>query len=255
MTGDEFTTIVSQGIGGGREQAEHAIHAVLQTLGERIDRNEARNLAAELPDDIAPWIATDGPAEGFDADEFLRRVAERETVDVATARRHTQAVLVALWRAVSRKEFDDMVAELPSDFVPLLPRGPDVDQPEPDEVASRVAEHAGLDVEAARRATAAVLEVLAERIAGGEVEDLMERLPAELHEPLRRGMERAGGRAQPLSAARFVELVAEREDVDAATAAAHARAVFQALRELVGQDEMLDVTAQLPDELVRTLVR
>lgn len=46
---------------------------------------------------------------------------------------------------------------------------------------SRVAERAGLHVERARRAVDAVLETLAERIAGGEVDDLIARLAPALH--------------------------------------------------------------------------
>jgi uncharacterized protein (DUF2267 family) len=34
-----------------RADAERAIHATLQTLGERIDREQARQLAAQLPED------------------------------------------------------------------------------------------------------------------------------------------------------------------------------------------------------------
>jgi hypothetical protein len=39
------------------EGAERATRAVLQTLAERIDRGEARDLAARLPAEVAPWIA------------------------------------------------------------------------------------------------------------------------------------------------------------------------------------------------------
>jgi uncharacterized protein (DUF2267 family) len=40
-----------------REDAERAIHATLQTLGERIDRGQARRLAAQLPEDDVRALA------------------------------------------------------------------------------------------------------------------------------------------------------------------------------------------------------
>jgi uncharacterized protein (DUF2267 family) len=46
----------------------------------------------------------------------------------------------------------------------------------------------------------------------------------------------------------FVRRVAEREGVTPAEAFEHARAVFATLREAVGEDEFLDVSAQLPLE-------
>jgi uncharacterized protein (DUF2267 family) len=58
----------------------------MATLAERISREEARELAALLPPEVGPWLWREGsPAEGFDIDEFLQRVAEREGVDAKTA--------------------------------------------------------------------------------------------------------------------------------------------------------------------------
>ena len=44
-----------------------------------------------------------------------------------------------------------------------------------------------------------MLETLAERIAGGEVDDVIVRLPIALHEPLKRGKEMSGGKARRMS--------------------------------------------------------
>ena len=114
----------------------------------------------------------------------------------------------------------------------------------------RVADRVGLDPDGARRASDAVLETLAERIAGGEVDDLIARLPVALHAPLKRGRERSGGRATPMSFEDFLRRVAEREGDGAAPAQTHVRAVLSTLREAVGDDEFFDVTVQLPDEYV-----
>jgi uncharacterized protein (DUF2267 family) len=125
MDHDHFLAVVELYASLDRDTAKRATAATLATLGERIAKGEARDLAAELPPELAPLVATHGPAERFDLDEFIRRVAEGEGVDLATAERHASAVFVALSRSVSEEEWDDMVAELPMpEFTTLLPRGP-----------------------------------------------------------------------------------------------------------------------------------
>lgn len=248
-----FIDVVASEAHLAREEAERAVHATLQTLGERIDREEARQLAAQLPPGIAPWIATTTSAEGFDADAFAERVARRAGLDDRVARRAVPAVLDAVARSVSGKEWDDMVAELPAGYAPLLPRGRWVDVADLEELLRLVAEQAGLDRAGARRALEATLETLAERIDGGEVDDLVERLPPELHPALRRGREASGGRATRMPLETFVRRAAQREGVRSLQEAArHLRAVFGALRATLG-DELLDVKAQLPEDYVRAL--
>jgi uncharacterized protein (DUF2267 family) len=252
---ESFITIVAAGAGTDRDGAERATRATLRTLGERIDREQARQLAAQLSPEVAPWVATTTPAERFDVDEFIRRVSEREGVDLTTAQRHVSAVFDALARAVTGKEWADVVAELPRGFTPLLPRGPYAAVVDAEAFLRRVAERSGLDPESARHATDAVLETLAERIAGGEVDDLIERLPIELHAPLKRGRVASGGQAKPIRLDKFVQRVAERERVGPIEAALHARAVFRALREAAGEKEFRDITVQLPEDYVTLLAR
>jgi uncharacterized protein (DUF2267 family) len=248
-----FITIVARMAGVGHEDAENAARATLQTLAERISQGEARQLAEQLPPELAPWVPAAGKGEPFDMDEFLRRIAEREGVELETARRHARAVLAAVARAVGHDQFDDVVAQLPKDYAALLPRGPYVEVTPADTFLQRVAERAGVDADAARRAIDAVLETLAERISGGEVDDLISRLPVQLHEPLKRGRASSGEPATPMSLDEFLQRVAEREGVTPDEAREHARAVFLTLREAVGDGELFDVTSQLPDEYVREL--
>jgi uncharacterized protein (DUF2267 family) len=252
---EQFITIVEQQADLGREAAERATRAVLQTLAERIAQGEARDLADELPLELAPWLFTDGDAEAFHADEFLRRVADREDVDIATAQRHVRAVFTALARSVSDHEFADMVAELPRDFDPLLPEGPAVEVLSIEEFLQEVADRAGLEPEAARRAADAVLETLAERIAGGEVADLINELPRELQPALERGNALSHGAARKMSLDEFVDRVAEREGVTPDAARDPARAVFATLREALSDKEFSDTVVQLPDDYSALLAR
>jgi uncharacterized protein (DUF2267 family) len=248
ITEDEFITAVAQAARSGWDQAQHATRATLETLADRIDAGEARHLAAALPDTIAPYVATATPAQRFGVDEFLRRVAEREGVDLETARRHAQAVFTVLQRAVSPQEFADLSAELPKDFAALLPQGPDIQVISTEAFLQRVADRAATDADEARRAIEAVLETLAMRIAGGEVDDLRARLPPEFHSALERGKELSGGKARRMRLDEFVRRVADQEGISPDRALEHVSAVLRTVREAVGEQEFLDVTSQLPVE-------
>jgi uncharacterized protein (DUF2267 family) len=104
-----------------RRAAENAITATLETLNERISGGEARDLAAQLPQEIQPALRPKAEeAEGFLLEEFHRRVAEREGVDIETARIDASAVMRVLREAVTPGELDDVMAQLPEDFNALL---------------------------------------------------------------------------------------------------------------------------------------
>lgn len=252
---ERFITTVQQKAEISWIAAERAARATLETLAERISWGQARDLAEDLPHELRRWLleAARGDAEPFDAREFIRRVAEREDVDEATAERHARAVFVALARLVRSEEIADLAAELSKDFEPLLSeaRGRTRDPAAPEVLAieeffDRVADRAAVDREAAQRAVDAVLETLAERIAGGQVDDMIEVLPDALHLPLQRGRERSGGKAQRMSLDEFVYRVAEREGVPYEDALDHARAVVATLRDALPDKEFSDLLAQLP---------
>jgi uncharacterized protein (DUF2267 family) len=252
-----FISTVAEHAHAPAEEAERAACATLQTLAERLTAGETEDVAERLPAELRACLEGAGAFEPFHVDEFLRRVEERAGLDRSHAERDARAVFVALWRAVGPDEFDDLRAELPNDFEPLL--GDALREPAPppaagteatvsfDEFIGRVAERAGLDSARARRAAEAVLEVLAYRITAGEVEDLERRLPAELQPALERGKDERRP-ARPLSLDTFLAMVADREGVDRGQAAEHARAVLDVLREAVGEGEFHDVTEQLSGE-------
>jgi uncharacterized protein (DUF2267 family) len=118
-----------------------------------------------------------------------------------------------------------------------------------------VQDELGLSADEAAAAVDATLETLAERISGGEVDDLMSQLPRELHPPLARGNEESHGAARKMSLEDFVRELAEREGAAPDDAVDHARAVFKTLRRAVDEGEFDDVMAQLPDEYTVLLAR
>ena len=118
-----------------------------------------------------------------------------------------------------------------------------------DKFLDRVAEPAGVSREQAETLTRATLQVLAQRISGGEARDIARQLPPDLDAALRPEHEQA----EPFDLEVFVQRVADRSFVDHDAAVAGVRAVFQTLREAVTGDEFEDVLAQLPREYAALL--
>ena len=104
------------------DEALNASRATLMTLGERLKGDEPRHLAAQLPAEIARFLSSEGMGRGeeLSADEFLRRVREREGVDVETARTHAGAVVEVVYEAVTAAERDSVAEQLPRDFDALF---------------------------------------------------------------------------------------------------------------------------------------
>ena len=104
-------------------EAVRAIHATLQTLGERLFGKEAEHLAAQLPPEIGTYLRQVEVKESFSLDEFFERVAEREGVDLPDAIHQARAVISVLSEAVSPGEMADARAQLPDEYDPLFGLG------------------------------------------------------------------------------------------------------------------------------------
>lgn len=114
-----------------------------------------------------------------------------------------------------------------------------------DEFVGRVQHRARLASEGeALKATRATLEVLGQRLAGGEPGNLGAQLPEEIARFLRGD----GGRGERFDLDEFFQRVSEREGVDLPVAVHHARAVVSVLQEAVSRGEIEDVRSQLLDD-------
>ncbi|MDX6728167.1 MAG: hypothetical protein QOK49_2972 [Baekduia sp.] len=107
-----------------------------------------------------------------------------------------------------------------------------------------VAQLAGVDGDAAERATIATLTTLGERISEGEGRDLARHLPESLGQLIVQP-----GEPEPFAADEFFRRVAERAATDRETAERHAAAVVAALARREGRKELHDMLSQLPREL------
>jgi uncharacterized protein (DUF2267 family) len=110
--------------------AEPIARAVLETLGERVSKSQADDLAAQLPAELKPHLYTymghiGGEKRGvrtFSVREFFNKVGARSGCRHGEAKRRTEAVAAVLAEAISPGEIDDMLRELPDEFGILFGR-------------------------------------------------------------------------------------------------------------------------------------
>ncbi len=137
MNYDEFISQVQRRTNlDSREEAERATRATLETLGERLAGGEAKDLAAQLPPELAQYLqqAYTGIQEKFSLDEFFWRVSQREGVDLTESTYHARVVIALLSEAVTLGEIEDVRAQLPEDFARLFEVENEGNIPEIDEL-------------------------------------------------------------------------------------------------------------------------
>jgi uncharacterized protein (DUF2267 family) len=107
-----------------------------------------------------------------------------------------------------------------------------------------VRHRAGVSADEADRLTRATLSVLADRISGGEADDLAAQLPLGVKDWL---VSREP-QAERFDLEDFIRRVSERAGVDLDTATRGSRAVLSTVRRAVTSGEFEDLLAQLPGE-------
>lgn len=100
--------------------ALRAIEATLATLGERLERDERRDLAAQLPQQLKAYVLTYEETTRYRLEEFYNRVAARADVGRPEAVDWSRAVLAALQAAVTAGQLEKVREALPDDFEPLF---------------------------------------------------------------------------------------------------------------------------------------
>ena len=122
MDFEQFVNLVANRADvAGWDRAHALINGTLRTLAERISGGEARDLAAQLPEEFKPSLSDAAEtAETFTVDEFVRRVAERAGVGDDTALKGARAVMATVRDAVTSGEWDDIIAQLPKHYSELI---------------------------------------------------------------------------------------------------------------------------------------
>ena len=121
MKYDEFIDAAAIRAGVPPDDAEVLTYATLQTLAERLTGGEADDLASQLPVGLQDTLHKDfEQAEDFGLEEFVQRVGVNAGTDTALAWQGVRAVMTTLQDAVSRGEFDDVMAQLPDEYLNVL---------------------------------------------------------------------------------------------------------------------------------------
>lgn len=102
---------------------------------------------------------------------------------------------------------------------------------------------AHIDAAEAERVACATLRTLGERVSGGEMEDIAERLPERLRSCISPAEEQ-----ERFHVDEFLRRIAERTQLDMAAAQHDASAVFAALFRSVGREEFHDLRSELPKD-------
>ena len=105
---------------GTEGEAVRAVHATLETLGERLFGGEAHNLAAQLPQEIGDYLERPMDSESFDLDTFYDRVAMREGIDLPDAIYHSRIVIEVMREAVTPAIIDKVMDQLPEEYNQLF---------------------------------------------------------------------------------------------------------------------------------------
>jgi uncharacterized protein (DUF2267 family) len=188
---DEFVHRVAEREGVSEETAKEHAKAVFAALGRALDEQELHDMISELPKDFRELVAaarrTHEKAirhrtQPIDADEFVRRVAERAGLEFDDAVLATTAVLEALGYRITKGEAEDIEAFLPRELHPPIDLGEAASGGAArrltlEEFLDRIADLEAVRREAAREHAHAVLSTLREALPQPEARDLRSQLP------------------------------------------------------------------------------
>lgn len=135
MEATAITEAVSDRTNADEDAATEATRAVLMTLGERLSEDQARDLAAQLPDEFAEHLTAGQSGQRFPEEEFVSRVDQRIETPELTGERAAVSVVGTVLEAVDESEraavvdqfqhygFDELLAETNAD-VDVADRSP-----------------------------------------------------------------------------------------------------------------------------------
>jgi len=105
------------------QQAAEVSRAVLEALGERLFNNEADDLAAQLPEQLAQSLRGH-QSRAFGLDEFLAMIAGKTDASPDQAEHYAGTVIAVMKKFISEGELYDVQAQLPKEFSRLFGVGP-----------------------------------------------------------------------------------------------------------------------------------
>ena len=108
-----------------REESIVITRAVLETLGERLDRKVRNGVEAQLPKELKDFLlARVESTDQYELAEFYNRVAARADLKHQNGIEHTRQVLSVLRQAIARGEIRDILESLPGEYEELFKHEP-----------------------------------------------------------------------------------------------------------------------------------
>ena len=118
MQFDDFVTRVQEQTRlDTRDEAIQITRAVLETLGERLDRKVRNGVEAQLPNELKEFLlARTEHGEQYDLQEFYNRVGARADLTHGNATERTRQVISVLREAIPDGEIEDILEDLPPEY-------------------------------------------------------------------------------------------------------------------------------------------
>ncbi len=122
MQFDDFITQVQeQARLDTREEAVTITRAVLETLGERLDRKVRNGVEAQLPNELNEFLLVRANrSDQYDLEEFYNRVGARADLTYETATQRTRQVISVLRQAIPGGEIEDVLEDLSPEYGELF---------------------------------------------------------------------------------------------------------------------------------------
>ena len=118
---DFITRVQEQTRLNSGEEAIRITRAVLETLGERLNRKVRNGLEAQLPKELEEFLlARAEHSDQYDLSEFYKRVGARADLTYEDAKQRTGQVLAVLREAVPGGEIEDVLEDLPPEYEKLF---------------------------------------------------------------------------------------------------------------------------------------
>jgi uncharacterized protein (DUF2267 family) len=116
-----------------REEAVAITRAVLETLGERLDRKVRNGVAAQLPGELKGFLLARGEnTDRYELTEFYNRVGARADLKYYDAAERTWQVLSVVRQVIPEGEMQDILESLPGEFGELFGEDtPNQERPKP----------------------------------------------------------------------------------------------------------------------------
>jgi uncharacterized protein (DUF2267 family) len=122
MQFDDFITRVQEQTRlDTRDESIRITRAVLETLGERLDRKVRNGLEAQLPNELKDFLlARVEHSDQYDLQEFYNRIGARADLKYGDATERTRQVIAVLREAVPGGEIEDILEDLPPEYGKLF---------------------------------------------------------------------------------------------------------------------------------------